>query len=92
MRADDEQRVAIARDYLANVRQTGVEQLPPSRLMTETAELRRQLGIVLSVIEHQDESRQLAQIRQLLADFDWEFHDRQLALEAIERIVTGGER
>jgi hypothetical protein len=39
-----------------------------------------------------DEARQLAQVRQLLAEFDWEFADRQYALEAVERIVTGGER
>ena len=31
----------------------------------------------------------LAAIRRLLDGFDWEFHDRQLALEAIERIVDG---
>jgi hypothetical protein len=90
MRADDAQRVDIARAYLTGVRQTGVEQLPPSRLLIEAAELRRQLGIVLGVLEHQDESRQLAEIRAVLGSFDWEFHDRQLALEAIDRIVSGG--
>jgi hypothetical protein len=37
-------------------------------------------------------ARQLAEVRQILAAFDWEFDDRQYALEAIERIVTGGER
>ncbi len=37
------------------------------------------------------EAGKLAEVRQLLADFDWEFHDRQLALEAINRIV-GGQR
>jgi hypothetical protein len=51
MRADDAQRVDIARAYLTEVRQTGVEQLPPSRLMVEAAELRRQLGIVLGVLD-----------------------------------------
>jgi hypothetical protein len=65
--------------------------------MTEAAELRRQLGIVLGVIgqardEERDEARRLAEVRAVLAGFDWEFHDRQLALEAIERIVTGGEQ
>jgi hypothetical protein len=34
---------------------------------------------------------QMAEIRAVLAAFDWEFDDRQLALEAIERIVTRGE-
>src|SRR2546430_1088467 len=35
--------------------------------------------------------RQLAGIRAVLAAFDWEHSDRQLALEEIERITTGGE-
>jgi hypothetical protein len=39
-----------------------------------------------------DDARRLAEIRDLLAHFDWEYHDRQLALEAIERIVEGGAR
>jgi hypothetical protein len=36
-------------------------------------------------------ARQLAEVRALLAAFDWEHDDRQYALEAIERIVTGGQ-
>jgi hypothetical protein len=36
------------------------------------------------------EAGQLAQVRALLAAFDWSVDDRQYALEAIERIVTGG--
>lgn len=45
-------------------------------------------------LDHDDQaedSRRLAEIRALLAAFDWEHHDRQLALEAIERIANGGE-
>jgi hypothetical protein len=82
--------VDIARAYLTEIRQTGVEQLPPSRLLLEVAELRRQLGIVLGVLDVQDDP-QLAQIPQILGAFDWESGDRQLALEAIDRIITGGE-
>ena len=90
MTAPDE-RAELARAYLAEARQRSVEQLAPTLLMRECAELRRLLGQVLDVLaERQDEARQLAQVRQLLADFDWEFADRQYALEAIERIVTGG--
>jgi hypothetical protein len=37
-----------------------------------------------------ENARRLAEIRRLLAGFDWEYHDRQLVLEAIERIVDGG--
>lgn len=35
-----------------------------------------------------DDTRRLGQIRQLLADFDWEFDDGQYALEAIDRIAN----
>ena len=38
-----------------------------------------------------DDARCLREIRDLLAHFDWEHHDRQLALEAIERIVEDGQ-
>jgi hypothetical protein len=34
-----------------------------------------------------DDTRRVAAIRDLLAHFDWEYHDRQLALEAIDRIA-----
>ena len=37
-----------------------------------------------------DDTRRLDRIRVVLAKFDWEHDDRQLALEAIERIVEGG--
>ena len=37
------------------------------------------------------DTRRLGAIRNVLDRFDWEFDDRQLALEAIERIVGGGQ-
>ena len=40
-------------------------------------------------VPQHDPAAQLAEIRSILAAFDWEHDDRQLALEAIERIVTG---
>jgi len=46
-----DQRVELAREYLAGVRRASVDQLPPSVLMRECAELRRQLGVVLAVID-----------------------------------------
>ena len=86
-----DERVTLAREYLTDALRRPVEQMPPTLLMRECAELRRLLGQVLGMLaERQDENRQLAEVRQILAHFDWEFHDRQLALEAIERIVTGG--
>ena len=38
-----------------------------------------------------EDARRLGAIREVLRHFDWEFHDRQLALEAIERIADGGQ-
>jgi hypothetical protein len=38
-----------------------------------------------------EDTRRLNRIREVFAHFNWEFHDRQLALEAIERIVEGGQ-
>lgn len=38
-----------------------------------------------------EDTRRLDQIRVVLAKFDWEHDDRQYALEAIERIVDGGQ-
>jgi hypothetical protein len=65
-----------------------VEQLPPSLLMRECAELRRLLGQVLGVLaDRQAETRELAEIRAVLAAFDWETDDRQIALERIEQIA-----
>jgi hypothetical protein len=86
-----DERAELARSYLAEARQRSVEELAPTLLMRECAELRRLLGQVLGVLaERQAEVRQLAEVRAVLAGFDWEFDDRQYALEHIERIVTGG--
>jgi hypothetical protein len=87
-----DERAELAARFLAEARQRSVDQLAPTLLMRECAELRRLLGQVLAVLaERQDESRQLAEVRQVLAAFDWEHDDRQYALEHIERIVTGSE-
>jgi hypothetical protein len=44
--------------------------------------------------ERQAETRKLAEIRAVLAAFDWEFGDRQLALERIEQLACeiGGQQ
>jgi hypothetical protein len=87
-----DERAELARTYLAEISGTSVEQLPPTVLMREVAELRRLLGQVLGILAgRQDEARQVAEVRAVFAAFDWEFDDRQYALEAIERIVTGSE-
>jgi hypothetical protein len=83
-----DQRAELARQFLAEARQRSVEQLAPSLLMRECAELRRLLGQVLGILaERQDEARQLAEIRGVLDGFQWESGDRQLALERIEQIA-----
>jgi hypothetical protein len=88
-----DQRVTLARQYLAEARGRPIDHMPPSRMAQELAETRRQLGAVLAAVAAQaDAAGRLARIRQVLAEFDWEFHDRQLALEAIDRIQAGGER
>ena len=46
-----DQRVVMAREFLAGARKRKVAELPPSLLMREDAELRRQLGQVLDVID-----------------------------------------
>ena len=41
--------------------------------------------------EGAEDTRRLNAVRGVLAWFDWEHDDRQLALEKIERIVEGGQ-
>ena len=87
-----DQRVEIARDYLHGARQRDVQHLPPTRLMVEVAETRHQLAQILAVVGAlEDAAGKLKEIRAVFEAFNWEFDDRQLALEAIERIVAGGE-
>ena len=89
MTAPDE-RAELAARFLAEARTRSVDQLAPTLLMRECAELRRLLGQVLAVLgERQDEGRQLAEVRAVLAAFDWERDDRQYALEHIDRIAGG---
>jgi len=86
-----DQRVELARRFLAEARRRPVDTLPPSLLTREVAELRRLLGQVLGVLaDRQAETRQLDAVRAVLAAFDWEHDDRQYALEEIERVLEGG--
>jgi hypothetical protein len=55
-------------------------------------EARHLLGELVAIIERPavpEDTRRLAEIREMLSRFDWEHDDRQLALEAIERIAEG---
>jgi hypothetical protein len=61
-------------------------------LLRELADLAERLGGDEGQAAGPDEgSRRLAEIRGVLARFDWEHDDRQLALEAIDRIADGGQ-
>jgi hypothetical protein len=88
-----DQRVTQAREFLHGALKRTVDTLPPTILMRELAECRRHLGQVLVVIDglHEDAGK-LAEIRAVLAAFDWEFDDRQYALERIDEIASGGAR
>jgi hypothetical protein len=48
-----DQRVELAREYLAGARQRDINYMPPSRMMAELAETRRQLGQVLAAVADQ---------------------------------------
>lgn len=51
-----------------------------------------ELAAIAERLGGSEDARRLDRIRDVLAHFDWEHHDRQLALEAIERIADGGQR
>jgi hypothetical protein len=52
---------------------------------------RAQVHATLALAAAAEDTRRLNAIREVLGRFNWEFHDRQLALEAIDRIVGGGQ-
>ena len=86
-----DQRITLAREYLAAARGRDINHMPPSRLAAELAETRRQLGQALAAAaDLTDAAGQLAEIRAVLDAFDWEHSDRQYALEKIERLASPG--
>ncbi len=67
-------RITYAREYLNGARKRSVSELPPSVLIREVAELRRQLGIVLDLLETRPalDAGTLASLHQVFADaIDW---------------------
>ena len=52
---------------------------------------RAQVHATLALGAAAEDTRRLDRIRVVLAKFDWEHDDRQLALEAIDRIADGGQ-
>ena len=95
--AADDVRVQEARRWLASfpadaelARMTAVEQSIWVVRMHGAAQL---LDAYVRGEEDQvtGDTQRLDRIRVVLAKFDWEHDDRQYALEAIERIVEGGQ-
>jgi hypothetical protein len=63
------------------------------RLAEVSAQAAQELGQLLGLGDEDqaaEDTRRLDAIRGVLAAFDWEHDDRQLALEAIDRIADGG--
>ena len=60
-------------------------------LLKELADIAERLGGGEDQGDDAEDTRRLDRIRVVLAKFDWEHDDRQLALEAIERIVEDGQ-
>jgi hypothetical protein len=75
---------AVLADYRAAVASAPLTNPPGREWMLRLASV---LGDLLAA--HDEDARRLGEIRELLRNFDWEYHDRQLALEAVERIVEG---
>jgi hypothetical protein len=85
--ADDRFYIAEARRLAAP---GGTFPDPPPAL----AQARIALGKLADVAERLDgteDAGRLAEIRAILAGFDWEHDDRQYALEQIEMIAEGGQ-
>ena len=77
---------AVLADYRAALASAPLSKPPGREWMLRLASVLEDL-----LAAHDEDARRLAAIRDVLAHFDWEYHDRQLALEAIDRIADGGQ-
>jgi hypothetical protein len=57
-----DERITLAREYLAAARGRPIDHMPPSRLAAELAETRRQLGLVLAAAADQPHTLTGAQL------------------------------
>jgi hypothetical protein len=83
---------AVLGDYRAELASAPLTRPPGREWMLRLASV---LGDLLAALGEPDgateDTQRLDRVRVVLAKFDWEHDDRQLALEAIERIVDGGQ-
>jgi hypothetical protein len=98
MSAADDVRVQEARRRLAALpHDTELVGLNQAKLVTWVARMHGAAQLLDAFVRDADvpreaeDTRRLDRIRVVLAKFDWERDDRQLALEAIERIAEGGQ-
>jgi hypothetical protein len=86
---------AILADWRRFNREAPISPPPGPEWQQWAARLAVALGGLLDAMEETaaadpgPDGEKLAAIREVLAHFDWEFHDRQLALERIEQIAGG---
>ncbi len=94
MSAEQAARRTAAAAVLADYQRAAAEGADVADRALWAARLADMLAAVLGALDvpAAGPAEQLEEIRLVLEAFDWEFSDRQLALEAIERIVNGDER
>ena len=98
MSAADDVRVQEARRRLAAIpHDTELVGLSQAELVAWVARMHGAAQLLDAYVRDHEpdavagDTRRLDRIRVVLAKFSWEHDDRQYALEAIERIVDGGQ-
>ena len=90
MSAADAMRVQEARRRLESFPpDADLVKMTPAELVTWAVRMQGAAQLLDAYVREAeaDDARRLAEVRDLLARFDWELDDRQYALEAIDRIV-----
>lgn len=77
---------AALADYRAELASAPLTRPPGREWMLRLASVLEDL-----LAAHDEDGRQLGEVRAILAAFNWESDDRQYALEAIEMIVAGAD-